>query len=709
MLFKSGITHMFQSIASCRRFFVVGLLSIISTISFAQFKRLIVQAPDTVYVGEAFEMKVVLESNGWTNGHWEGLDYPFSYRKTLNNKTSRKGSTSELTLSIELSAIRDGMYDLPRFKVKAAGKERLSSLKQICVLPHRTYGSEQTMAYKWFAEECKQKSPHFEISYHDSCLSVFTDNLNKFFVFVANHRYWDRLSNPILAYSTESNYYVSKNKSLNDPLINQYTHQLMILDTLQTSDEWQTSNEISPLLGKTAWGQNAPYNFKTPKFDDKSAPIGCQVVALAQIMRYYKHPSVFEGHCWFHGPDDNCYRFDIDQWVPKWDAYVDTYSKEAGNANDSIIADLCSLIAVSIDANFTEKETSGSFRQSYRAKCSNFGYSTRMSIMSNTSEKTILDAICQELRLKRPCIASWNGHSFVCDGIKNGYLHYNLGWNGYANGYYRPILYEPSDSNVNNMLIKYLLIGIEPEPAKNEVTIRTSKGGQLQDILSDEQKCTVTHLKIVGRLNSKDIKLIRHMAGAVDYDAKWNERTGGSLCFLDLSEAKIVGDKDPFLTLPATDTWTHSRTSVSSSATGTSFSTSRAVFDFNQMDEKRWKEFCWVVGKSQDGIKYERVDDNHYLAHFHTVSNVISSRLFKDCVSLKTVLLPRKTSSIDMGAFSNCLLLNEIDIPKAVLEVGNTSFTDCSSLENIIFHKKYNNIETWGRNCSPVLRVKYHK
>lgn len=71
--------------------------------------------------------------------------------------------------------------------------------------------------------------------------------------------------------------------------------------------------------------------------------------------------------------------------------------------------------------------------------------------------------------------------------------------------------------------------------------------GGLCRVLSPAQADTCTVLVVTGNLNSADIHLLRRMAGYAEYEG---ERTG-RLTYLDLSGARLVSDKEPYLTVDA--------------------------------------------------------------------------------------------------------------------------------------------------------------
>lgn len=78
-----------------------------------------------------------------------------------------------------------------------------------------------------------------------------------------------------------------------------------------------------------------------------------------------------------------------------------------------------------------------------------------------------------------------------------------------------------------------------------EVTVRTP--GSLTNMLTQAQMDTCTQLKVAGKLNSADIRLLRQMGGNAQ------DKTGsvGRLSFLDMSEATFANDKTPYLVLDA--------------------------------------------------------------------------------------------------------------------------------------------------------------
>ena len=73
-----------------------------------------------------------------------------------------------------------------------------------------------------------------------------------------------------------------------------------------------------------------------------------------------------------------------------------------------------------------------------------------------------------------------------------------------------------------------------------QITINLQNAGTLPDRIASSRKYTITNLKIIGEINSTDLRMIREMAGS----SFTGNPTDGKLSVLDLSEAKIVEGGD---------------------------------------------------------------------------------------------------------------------------------------------------------------------
>lgn len=59
--------------------------------------------------------------------------------------------------------------------------------------------------------------------------------------------------------------------------------------------DWKSDLHIEPML-RTQWSQRAPYNNATPLINGVNALAGCDPIAVAQIMAYYRYPAQLAGN-----------------------------------------------------------------------------------------------------------------------------------------------------------------------------------------------------------------------------------------------------------------------------------------------------------------------------------------------------------------------------------------------------------------------------
>lgn len=65
-------------------------------------------------------------------------------------------------------------------------------------------------------------------------------------------------------------------------------------------------------------------------------------------------------------------------------------------------------------------------------------------------------------------------------------------------------------------------------------------------------------------------------------------------------------------------------------------------------------------------------------------TKIVCDRAFKDCIPLRSIVIPDGVTSIGNRAFYGCKSLCSLVIPDGVTSVGEYAFYDCSSLTNIV-------------------------
>lgn len=130
-------------------------------------------------------------------------------------------------------------------------------------------------------------------------------------------------------------------------------------------------------------------------------------------------------------------------------------------------------------------------------------------------------------------------------------------------------------------------------------------------------------LKVIGKINGKDIAVLRMLGGREEEDA--DEVVFARMNYLDLYDATICTDDD---------------------------------------------NICF----NRDGV-------NDYVKN----DNEVPEHMFWELDMLETVILPKNTTKIADNAFYDCLNLQTIVVGDATTEIGNDVFGKCKNLKNIVF------------------------
>ena len=175
------------------------------------------------------------------------------------------------------------------------------------------------------------------------------------------------------------------------------------------------------------------------------------------------------------------------------------------------------------------------------------------------------------------------------------------------------------------LTVVFMLLGCLSIQAANDdlitkqITIKLDEAGTLPDRIGASKKYLITNLKIIGKINGTDWKMIREMAGR-DYE---NNKTAGKLSMLDLSEAKIVKGGDRYFS-------------------------------------------GYYSG------------DNCY-----TSNDEIGEYAFKDCSRLTSLTLPAGITSIGYAAFNGCDGLTSLTLPAGITSIGRSAFCGCDGLTSL--------------------------
>lgn len=226
---------------------------------------------------------------------------------------------------------------------------------------------------------------------------------------------------------------------------------------------------VAPLL-KTKWGQGSPYNNYCPEVwyggEYSPAPTGCVATAMAQVLRYHQWPPSYKID------DETSYDY-------KWDLMAYEYGYEGTESEESLdqVASLMMHCGQSVWMYYAAGGSSASSIEVPRALVRNFGFdpsTIRYIERDMYGYEKMHNMLYTELEEGRPVIASGTypgssaGHEFVLDGCNSdGLFHFNWGWNGYCDGYYRLTSLRPEDygtggDSAGYSFDVYFIIGAKP-------------------------------------------------------------------------------------------------------------------------------------------------------------------------------------------------------------------------------------------------------
>jgi hypothetical protein len=333
---------------------------------------------------------------------------------------------------------------------------------------------------------------------------VFNAEDQRGFVIVAG----DDRAPSILAYSLEG--YLN----FNDPtcsvksIFENYATQIQLLRHNSKALVDQQYEPI-PMLIKSTWGQNEPYNNRCDLFGQKS-PTGCVATAMAQVLYYHHSNSINKITATIPGYtcrttwtlQDGEEKKLKTETIPEgttidWTQMKGHYTKDdCDNAACDAVACLMRYCGIATETEYRQSESIASLASTLVAMRKYFGYSQDVKMLkaSAFTPQEWQMSINRELTNSRPIIMSGEmcetGHVFICDGIdEEGRLHINWGLDGQDNGYF---MLKPFVQDERNTSIKFYeklnaIMGLHP--ANNEepfvetirlTTVGLSIGGIIQ-------------------------------------------------------------------------------------------------------------------------------------------------------------------------------------------------------------------------------------
>ena len=266
---------------------------------------------------------------------------------------------------------------------------------------------------------------------------------------------------------------------------------------------------VGPLV-KTTWDQDDPFWDLCPGSGDNKAYTGCVATAMAQVMKYWEWPVKGTGSHSYQPLDPNSNtgakskRYGVQsanfgETTYDWANMKNSYTGSYNTAEATAVATLmyhCGVASEMMYGN-DDDDGSGTYTVNYgdwddpacaqNALVTYFGYKkdglTGYMRDGNTYEghtyyEKWTDAdwtamIKAELDKQHPILyggaSSGSGHSFICDGYDDaGYFHFNWGWSGSNDGYYKLSSLKPGSGGAGGGSFDFsedqdVIIGIVPD------------------------------------------------------------------------------------------------------------------------------------------------------------------------------------------------------------------------------------------------------
>ncbi len=210
---------------------------------------------------------------------------------------------------------------------------------------------------------------------------------------------------------------------------------------LQFDPEARTPLACTPpsILLLTRWNQGTPYNKYLPEINGKKVVAGCVSVAMAQLMKYHRHPATGTGtaaYIW----KDSLLSTSFNRPY-NWANMPDSVSLTEEEYKSDEVALLLRDLAIVNSALFGDEGTSAV--GNFQALAEHFHYAKEIESMDSTKTDadSFFNKIKDEIDGMRPVILELPGHMVVADGYGSDptgkrIVHMNMGWGGNYDDYY---------------------------------------------------------------------------------------------------------------------------------------------------------------------------------------------------------------------------------------------------------------------------------
>ena len=400
---------------------------------------------------------------------------------------------------------------------------------------------------------------------------------------------------------------------------------------------------IEPMV-TTKWGQGWPYNNECPIYFGEGRSItGCVATAMAQLMYYQREKSVREVQA-----DIPSYTLKNDQkgtmtveGIPAgspidWDNMLDSYSNSSSEKSCLAVAQLMHYCGVSLCMGYSPGGSGASTSRVPGPLKDFFGYGDNpRTVWAHyyNDENNWDEILYRELEQRRPFQLAGHtqdgaGHSFLCDGYKDGLYHINWGWNGGSDGYF---------------------------------ALKTMNGWSAS-------QCAIINFE-PNDFSALELKISNQMAKQICLE-NWDSDGDGKFTYGEAAAVTDLGEAFRGKTLTAFDELYYFTSVVSIP--------DNAFNGCVRLSSIRLPKKLESIGaKAFSGcsaLKTLALPDG---------INAIGDEAFNGCNSLEDLKLPVNITRIGTRTFADCQTFTSVTIPICVTYIGDGAFSGCTGLQSI--------------------------
>ncbi len=216
---------------------------------------------------------------------------------------------------------------------------------------------------------------------------------------------------------------------------------------------------------------------------------------------------------------------------------------------------------------------------------------------------------------------------------------------------------------MNNLILPILFFLCVEAFSQQAKQIDLPISGELSKTISSDEKKSLQHLILTGKIDARDIKCLR------------DEFV--SLQKLDISNAYIIEYEGKNGTLPFNE-YADYKTNELPPYSFNNYAAGKATLKSIYLPNS-------IIKIDQNAFKQCK---NLEEITIPATVNVIGESAFSDCVSIKLLFLPASLTRIESNAFSNYEQITSIKLPFTLEFIGKSAFRNCYNLTNVVFENK---------------------